>query len=60
MADLKLSKAKLLSLMDDKLQRLNLLKAALQAESHVKQETLTEYKKKFEELFGTGKGKKGG
>lgn len=60
MADLKMSKAKLLSLMDDKLQRLNLLKAALMSESHIKQDTLSEYRKKFEDLFNKGavKGRK--
>lgn len=55
MAATKLTRATLLSKIDDKLQRLNLLKAALQAESHVKQETLADYQKRFEALFVPGK-----
>jgi hypothetical protein len=57
MAETKLTKARLLNQMDEKLQRINLLKAALQAEAHIKQETLTDYKKRFDALFMPAKGK---
>ena len=58
MADTKLTKAKLLSLLDDRLQRLNLLKAALQAESHIKQVTLDDYKRRFDEVLTPAKAKR--
>ncbi|HEY3405531.1 MAG TPA: hypothetical protein VGK59_19245 [Ohtaekwangia sp.] len=57
MAESKLTKAKLISQLDDKIQNLNLLKAALQAELHLKQADLAGYKKRFDELL-SGKGKK--
>lgn len=53
----KLTKAKLLTLMDAKLADLNLLRSALHATPNIKQVDLDNYKKKFEELVG-GKGKK--
>ena len=48
MADSKLTKATLLAKMDEKIQNLNLLKAALQSETHLKQTELLVYKNKFE------------
>jgi len=57
MAGTKLTKAKLISQLDDKIQTLNLLKAALQAESHLKQADLEGYKKRFDEIV-SGKVKK--
>ena len=53
----KLTKAKLLTMMDEKLADLNLLRSALQATANIKQVDLDGYKKKFEDLVG-GKGKK--
>lgn len=55
MPETKITKAKLLSQMEDKLQKLNLMKAALQSESHIKQETLADYQRRFEALFQKGK-----
>ena len=48
MAISKLTKATLLAKMDEKIQNLNLLKAALQSETHLKQADLMAYKSKFE------------
>jgi hypothetical protein len=56
MALSKLTKATLLARMDEKIQNLNLLKAALLAETHIKQADLMAYKSKFEaELKPSGK-----
>ena len=52
MPESKLTKAKLLSQLDDKIQGLNLLKAALQTENHLKQAELLGYKKRFDEILG--------
>ena len=57
MPESKLTKAKLISQLDYKIQSLNLLKAALQAESHLKQADLDGYKKRFDEIV-SAKGKK--
>ena len=48
MAISKLTKATLLAKMDEKIQNLNLLKAALLSETHLKQADLLAYKNKFE------------
>lgn len=53
MPETKLTKAKLLSQLEEKIQTLNLIKAALQAESHLKQADLENYKKRFNEALGT-------
>lgn len=58
MTDTKLTKAKLLSEMDARLQQLNLLKAALQAEHSLKKDTLAGYKQQFDALFAVPKPKK--
>jgi hypothetical protein len=58
MATTKLTKASLLSQMEGKLQSMNLLKAALQAENHIKQAALEDYKKKFDDLMTTNKARK--
>jgi len=50
MPESKLTKAKLLVQLDEKIQSLNLLKAALQAESHLKQADLANYKKRFDDI----------
>ena len=56
MAVSKHTKATLLAMMDEKIQNLNLLKAALQAETHLKQVDLMAYNAKFEaELKAKGK-----
>lgn len=57
MPESRLTKAKLLTQLDEKIQNLNLLKAALQAESHLKQADLENYKKRYDEIVG-GKGKR--
>ena len=51
MPESKLTKAKLLAQLDEKIQSLNLLKAALQAESHLKQADLSGYKKRFDDIL---------
>jgi len=48
----KLTKAKLLTMMDEKLADLNLLRSALQVTTNIKQADLDLYKKKFEEIVG--------
>jgi hypothetical protein len=58
MATTKITKASLLSQMEGKLQSLNLLKAALQAENHIRQADLEDYKKRFDNLMTTGKARK--
>ena len=57
MPESKLTKAKLLSQLDDKIQSLNLLKAALQTENHLKQADLANYKRRFDEILGSKTGK---
>jgi len=52
MPTVKLTKTKLLAMMDAKLASLNLLKAALQAEPHLKQTDLENYRRRFDELVG--------
>lgn len=47
----KITKKKLLNMMDDKLQQLNLLRSALNGDPARKQEELEAYKKKFEALL---------
>ena len=47
----KLTKKKLLDLMDEKLQQLNLLRSALNGDPARKQEELVAYKKKFDVLM---------
>jgi hypothetical protein len=56
--DNKLTKATLLKVMDAKLQDLNLLRSALQADASRKQEDLENYEKQFLELLSPPKGKK--
>lgn len=53
----KITKAALLKAMDEKLQALNLLKSALQADQSRKQDVLENYQKQFHELMNL-KGKK--
>lgn len=51
----KLTKKKLLHEMDEKLQELNLLRSALEADPARKQEELTYYKKRFYEAINKKK-----
>lgn len=51
MPEAKITKAKLLTQIDETLQSLNLIKSALQAEAHPKQADLAEYKKRYEALL---------
>lgn len=50
MPESKLTKTRLLAQLDEKIQDLNLVKAALQAENHLKQADLAKYKERFDEL----------
>jgi hypothetical protein len=51
----KITKSTLVSMLDEKITGLNLLKAALQAETHLKQADLDNYLTRFKELLNTTK-----
>jgi hypothetical protein len=51
----KITKKKLLNMMDEKLQQLNLLRSALNGDPARKQEELAAYKKKFDALINKSK-----